>query len=142
MTGFGYLPFDYGFDSDHRGMFIDISSKDVNELQASGRRRRKLKSKNPKSVKSYLKMVTKLVKSLNIEARVAKLEGKPFLNETDKEELEIIDQTFMEILLHAESKLQIHRTDDAFSDKLHEAKKSATTGEGFTHYPRQIPILR
>ena len=134
VTGLGYLPFGLGFDADHRGMYVDIRSKEVDVMQAARRRRRKLKSKNPKSVKSYLKIVTKLVKQHNIETRLAKLEGKNTLNDKEKDELESIDSCFTEIQLHAESKLQIQRTNDLFSDKLHEAKK-------VRHYWRRIYSL-
>ena len=50
MKRFGYLPFDFGFDADHRGMFVDIWSKDENMARIPVRRRCKLKSKNPKTM--------------------------------------------------------------------------------------------
>ena len=120
---FRYIPFNFGFDADHRGMFIDIKSKEVDDLQTSGRRRRKLKSKNPKSVKSYLKIVMKAIQCQNIEGRIAKVEGSKNLTEEEERELDKINQTLTEILLKAESKLQPHRSDDTWFEKLHEAKK-------------------
>ena len=56
------------------------------------------------------------------------------MNEDDREELDRIDEQFTRILLSAESKLQIKRTNDRFSDKLHEAKK-------IRHYWRRIKSL-
>ena len=81
MTGFGYLPFDFGFDADHQGMFVDIWRKDENMARIPVRRRCKLKSKNPKPMNKYLSIVRKTTKSHNIEARLAKLEGKETLTE-------------------------------------------------------------
>ena len=47
---------------------------------------------------------------------------KKDLNEDDREELDRIDEQSTGILLFAESKLQMHMTDDRFSEKLHEDK--------------------
>ena len=67
----------------------------------------------------------------NIEARIARLEGKASLSEADAEELNNIDMTLTEILLRAESKLQMHKTNDTFHAKLHAAKQ-------VRHYWRRI----
>ena len=71
VTKFGYLPYDLGFDSDHRGMFVDLRCTGTKVPNLTKKRRRKLKSKHPKNANLYLKQVHKSAKAHNIEARIA-----------------------------------------------------------------------
>ena len=48
-TGFGILPFDYGLESDHRGLYVDIIFKSEPAVQKNSKRT--LSSKNEKNVK-------------------------------------------------------------------------------------------
>ena len=57
ITRYGYLPFDFGFTSDHRGMFVDIQRGNEEIARLPPKKRWKLKSKNPQSVEKYLKIV-------------------------------------------------------------------------------------
>ena len=135
VTKFGYLPYDLGFDSDHRGTFVDLHCTGTETPIPTRKRRRKLKSKHPKNTSIYLRQVHKALKGHNIGARIAQLEGRTELSPQQKHELDKIDQTLTGIMLHAESLLQPFRTTDSFSKKLHEAKQTR-------HYWRKILHLR
>ena len=135
VTKFGYLPYDLGFDSDHRGVFVDIQCSGTEAPIPFRKRRRKLKSKNPKSTATYLKQVRKALKGHNIEGRIARLEGRDTLTARQRDEFDKIDQTLTGIMLNAESLLQPFRTTDSFAKRLHEAKQ-------LRHYWRKILHLR
>ena len=124
ITGYGYLAFDYGFTADHRGMFIDIGKKGWEETKVNRKARRKLKSKNPISVERYLKAVWKRVIGQNVEARIAKMEGKETLTPEEVEELDKVDQTMTNIMKVAETELQQRRSNDYTSDDLNEIKRT------------------
>ena len=123
ITGYGYLPYDLGFDSDHRGMYVDIKCRHGQHAVLPKRNRRKLNSKNSKLVKAYLSIVRQKVKKQNIEARLARLECRDSLTEQDIEELMRIDETMTNIMLGAEAKLQQNKTNDSFHIRIHELKR-------------------
>ena len=130
-AGYGYIPYDYGFTADHRGMFVDIQTTSRELIRLPKKRRRKLNSKNPVSVERYTTALWKRVKGQNIEARLAGLEGKTILTQAEREELDKIDQMMTSIMLASESELQPCRSFDYSSDKMTEAKRTR-------HYWRKI----
>ena len=118
------MAFDFGFTADHRGLFIDIGRKGWEETKVNIKARRKLKSKNPISVEHYLKVVWKRVIGQNVEARIAKMEGKETLTPEEVEELDKVDQTLTNILKIVETELQQRRSNDYTSDELNEIKQT------------------
>ena len=54
-TGFGFLPFDFGLESDHRCIYVDICIR--SEPQVKNKSQRTLSSKNEKNVQSFWKYV-------------------------------------------------------------------------------------
>ena len=131
VTGFGYLPYDLGFTSDHRGVFIDILREKWEQTKRPGKRRRKLNSKNPDSVSRYLKKLWKKVDNQDIEKRLARLEGKEHLTKGEERELNKIDMEMTTGMLNAEAALQQCRSQDFSSDAMTRAKR-------VRHYWRRI----
>ena len=112
-------------------MFVDLRCTQGLTVNLPHKARRKLNSKNPRLVKAYLTIVNKKVRGQNIEAQMAVLENKDRMGENDILELLLIDDTLMSILMGDEARIQPQRTQDSFSVRMNELKRSR-------HYWRKI----
>ena len=115
----GFAPFSHLYDSDHRGIFIDIDENILfqeHESKIVYHEYRKLKSCTPKRVNKYMKIMKqewKLHKINEKFERLLEISGEN-LNSFEIE-LNKLDQQITEIMHHAEkscTKMSSHHLDD------------------------------
>ena len=99
LTGYGYLPFNAGFMSDHRGAFIHLHLKHASNPPPVIRERRKLTSKSPDLVVRYLDSVRRMLPRHLLMEKISCLKRKTTFQHGDVETLQLIDEILTEIQL-------------------------------------------
>ena len=109
-TNAGVLPFKFGIDSDHRGLYVDVEVQNIfrsttTDLQYP--KPRKLSSLNKKHADALRTVVTKSCKNQNIHSRLRQLSTVPpnRWHNQHQDALNKIDDTFTKIVLAAEAKV-------------------------------------
>eukprot|EP00978_Attheya_sp_CCMP212_P033265 scaffold133477_cov48-Attheya_sp.AAC.1 len=119
----GYLAYNDGILSDHRGIFIGLCRKILfGEQPIDKRASRKLITSNKKGARQYREHASKTIVSSNIYERALEIEAMSVTNfdEDAKAMLEQIDKELNDILLQVEEKIPIH-SHIPWSPKLHNA---------------------
>ena len=122
LTGYGYLPFNEGFMSDHHGTFIHLRLKHANNPPPTINEKRKLVSKNPASVVRYLDNVNRMTLNYLLFKKIDYLKGKQQFQEEDVEALQFVDKILTGIQLASEADLYKNKTSHSFSDTIHQLK--------------------
>ena len=112
ITGYGYLPYDLGLISDHRGMFVNLHLSRGRFPTVNRNTTRKLNSKNVQNVERYLEEANRMAEEHNLFSRMLALTDKDKLTRAERKELNEIDRVLTEILLKAEARLRSLRSQD------------------------------
>ena len=112
ITGYGYLPYDLGMSSDHRGLFVDLRLSRGRYQAVNQNVARKLNSKNVQNVERYLEEANGMAEEHNLFSRMLALTDKEVLTRAERRELNEIDRVLTEILLKAEARLRSLRSQD------------------------------
>ena len=110
----GIAPFGFGYESDHRGLFLDIDDDilfDKDEIKIMYHDFRRLKTGIPKRVKKYKKHIQSTWKAHKIDEKYDKVH-KMFSGNTPHEKciqaLNKLDQQITEILVAAEKNVLVY----------------------------------
>ena len=117
----GTLAFEEGpyIGTDHRGLFVDFDSQALFKGKTNDiamRQRRKLNSKDKKTVKKYILTLHKAIEKAKLIERAEDIPLRPKLSDSNREKLDQIDQELTELMLKAEE--QCKREPYAWSPKL------------------------
>ena len=109
-TRAGVLPFHYGIDTDHRGLYVDIDVYNIfksNTAEIRNPPPRKLSSKNTIHADKVREQVRRQCKSHNIQHGLQELTKVPLNRWTERhqEKLNSIDEHFTKIVLKTETKV-------------------------------------
>ena len=123
----GYLPFYLGVSSDHRGLFIDLSTEIIDGLtRLEAIPRRQLNSAFPKDVYKYKQYLEKEFISHNIYQKAEDLYTMADLIKADdptyQQALSDLDKIIVNMQLLAESKCCRQRSPFDFSEDIHYTK--------------------
>ena len=120
----GYLAYNDGILSDHRGIFIDLCRKILfgEQQPIDERASRNLTTSNKKGARQYREHASKEIVSNKIYERALEIEAMATNNfdENAKANLEQLDKELNDILLEAEGKIHIH-SHIPWSPQLHDA---------------------
>ena len=123
----GYLPFYLGVSSDHRGLFIDLSTEIIDGLtRLEAIPRRQLNSAFPKDVYKYKQYLDKEFTSHNIYQKAEDMYTMAGLIKADdqlyQQRLADLDKIVVQIQLLAEEKCCRQRSPFDFSEDIHYTK--------------------
>lgn len=111
IKGFGFLPFDYGLESDHKCFYVDIRLK--NDTESKKKSQRTLSSKNEQNAKKFWEYVLSHFEKQNIVFRLQTLRraNGVLTNNQFETKIQQIDREVTKILLDGERKISMQKSD-------------------------------